>query len=193
MPVKKIEWTSPGLLPLLFLMANEGGAEAAGGSGMLGKIINFVILFGGLIIILRKPLREFLRKRTETIRNLIKDARNARLEAESKLDEARRKIAALEEDVVRLRKDAEAEGLKEKERIQALAAKEEIRLRSFAEQEIDLQAKAAIQELKEYTAELAASLAEVRIRDKITVQEQSELIDKSIDKLAELHEKSTSG
>ncbi len=194
MPAKKIEWTAPGLLPLLFLiMTNEGGAEATGGSGMLGKIINFVILFGGLIIVLRKPLREFLRKRTEAIRDLIKDARKARLEAESKLDDAQRKIAALEEDVVRLRKDAEAEGLKEKERIQALAAKEKIRLRSFAEQEIELQLKAAIQELKEYTAELAASLAEARIQGKMTVQEQSALIDKSIDKLAELNEKSTSG
>ncbi len=62
-----------------------------------------------------------------------------------------------------------------------------------AEQEIDLQLKAGMQELKEYTAELAATLAEARIKDKITAGEQSALIDKSIDKLAELYEKRTSG
>jgi len=193
MPSRRIPWTAPGLLPILFFMTNEGGAEAAGGSGMLGKIINFVILFGGLIFVLRKPLRDFLRKRTEGIGAMIRDARAARLEAQARLDEAQRKIALLEEDAARLSRDAEAEGFKEKERIQALAAKEEARLRSFAEQEIDLQLKAAIQELKVYTADLAASLAETRIRDKITAEEQSALIDKSIEKLAELYEKSTSG
>ncbi len=181
------------LAPLFLFMTTEEGAEAAGGSGLLGKVINFVLLFGGLVMVLRKPLREFLRKRTEAIRALMKDAQTARLEAEAKLDEARRKIAALEDEVIRMKKDAEAGGLKDKERIRALAAKEESRIRSFAEQEIDLQLKAGIRELKEYTAELAASLAEARIKDKITAGEQSALIDRSINKLAELHEKSSSG
>jgi len=190
---KKTAWTVLLLVPLFLGLTTEEGAEAAGGSGLLGKAINFVILFGGLVIVLRKPLLEFLLKRTETIRALMKDAQTARLEAEGKLAEASRKIAALEDEVVRMKKDAEAEGLKDKERIQALAAKEESRIRSFAEQEIDLQLKAGIQELKEYTAELAVSLAEARIKDKITANEQSGLIDQSIDKLAELHEKSSSG
>lgn len=181
------------LVPLFLFMAPDEGAEAAGGSGMLGKVINFALLFGGLVMVLRKPLREFLRKRTEAIRARMKDAQTARLEAEAKLDEARRKIAALEDEVIRMIKDAEAGGLKDKERIRALAAKEESRIRSFAEQEIDLQLKAGIRELKEYTAELAASLAEARLKDKITASEQSALIDRSIDKLAELHEKSSSG
>jgi F0F1-type ATP synthase membrane subunit b/b' len=123
----------------------------------------------------------------------MKDSQTARLEAEAKLGEARREIAALEDEVVRMKKDAEAEGFKDKDRIRALAAKEERRIRSFAEQEIDLQLKAGIRELKEYTAELAASLAEARIKDKITDGEQSALIDRSINKLAELHEKSSSG
>lgn len=190
---KKTAWAVLLLVPLFLCLTTEEGAEAAGGSGLLGKVINFILLFGGLVIILRKPLREFLRKRTETIRALMKDAQTARLEAEAKLDEAGRKIAALEDEVVRMKKNAEAEGLKDKERIRALAAKEESRIRTFAEQEIDLQLKAGIQELKEFTAELAASLAEARIKDKITAKEQSALIDKSIDKLAELHEKSSSG
>jgi len=181
------------LVPLFLFMAPEEGAEAAGGSGLLGKVINFVLLFGGLVIVLRKPLGEFLRKRTEAIRALMKDSQTARLEAEAKLGEARLKIAALEDEVVRMKKDAEAEGFKDKDRIRALAAKEERRIRSFAEQEIDLQLKAGIRELKEYTAELAASLAEARIKDKITAGEQSALIDRSINKLAELHEKSSSG
>ena len=181
------------LVPLFLFMTTEEGAGAEGGSGLLGKVLNFVLLFGGLVIVLRKPLREFLRKRTESIRALMKDARAARLEAEGKLAEAGRKIAALEDEVARLKKDGEDEGLKDKERIRALAAKEESRIRTFAEQEIDLQLKAGIQELKEYTAELAASLAEARIKDRMTAEEQSALIDKSIEKLAELHEKSSSG
>jgi F-type H+-transporting ATPase subunit b len=181
------------LLPLFLFMTSEEGAAAGGGSGMLGKVINFAILFGGLVFVLRKPLQEFLRKRTDDVRALLESARKARLEAEEKLAESGRKIAALEDEVARMKKDAEAEGLREQQRIQVLAAKEESRIRSFAEQEIDLQLKAGMQELKEYTAELAATLAEARIKDKITAGEQSALIDKSIDKLAELYEKPTSG
>jgi F-type H+-transporting ATPase subunit b len=181
------------LVPWFLFMAGEEGAAAPGGSGMLGKVINFALLFGGLVFLLRKPLRDFLRKRTEDIRALLSEAQAARQDAEGKLDEAQRRIAAFEEEAVRMRTDAEAEGLKEKERIRMLTAKEAGRIRTFAEQEIDLLLKSGIQELKEYTADLAASLAEARMRDKITADEQSALIDKSIDQLAELHEKSSSG
>jgi F0F1-type ATP synthase membrane subunit b/b' len=101
---------------------------------------------------------------------------------------ARAKCAALEGDVSRLRAEAEAEGRAEKERIKALAEKEGERIKSFTQQEIDLQLKAGIQELKEYTASLAAGLAEDRMKARLTPADQSRLIDKSIAGLTELHE-----
>jgi F-type H+-transporting ATPase subunit b len=155
---------------------------------MLGKVINFVVLFGALAFVLYKPARNFLAKRTRDIQLSLDEAREGRLRAEAKLEEARAKLAALEGDMGRLRVEAEAEGRAETERIKALAEKEAQRIQSFTQQEIDLQLKAGIQELKEYTAGLAASLAEGRMKLRLTPEDQSGLIDKSITDLTKLHE-----
>jgi F-type H+-transporting ATPase subunit b len=177
------------LVPFLLFMSAEGESHESGSSGMLGKIVNFVILFGGLTFALYKPAKNFLAKRTEDIRKALDEARAARLNAEGKLEEARQKIAVLEVEVARIRAEAEAEGRKEKDAIRALAENEAQRIRSFAQQEIDFHLKSGIQELKEYTAELATAMAEARMKDTLTAADQSALIDKSLERLAGLHEK----
>ncbi|MGA2587038.1 MAG: ATP synthase F0 subunit B [Candidatus Aminicenantales bacterium] len=193
MPGKKPVLAVLLVIPLILNMTAGEGSKASGAGEMIGKIINFAVLFGGLFFILRKPLRDYLAKRTRDIQSALTEARDARLEAERKLDDIRQRIARLEDEAARLRKDAELEGLKEKERIEALAEKEAGRIRSFTRQEIESQLKAGIQELKEFTTEKAASLAEAGLKDKITKEGQSVLIDKSIEKLADLYEKSSSG
>jgi F-type H+-transporting ATPase subunit b len=188
MPDRKTALAVLLLVPFLLFMSAEGESHESGSSGMLGKVINFVVLFGGLTYALYKPARNFLAKRTRDIQASLDEARDGRLRAEAKLEEARAKLAALEGDVSRLKAEAEAEGRAEKERIRALAEKEGERIRSFTQQEIDLQLKAGIQELKEYTASLAAGLAEDRMKARLTPEDQSRLIDKSIAGLTELHE-----
>jgi F-type H+-transporting ATPase subunit b len=173
-------------------MMAEEASHPSGSSDFLGKVINFVVLFGGLGYILYKPARNFLIKWSQDIRTSLDAAREARTNAEKKLGDAQQRTAALEGEVVRMKIEAEAEGLREKERIKALAEKEAERIRSFAEQEMSLDLKAGIQELTEYTAGLASSLAEARIKAKMTDALQSGLIDKSIERLAELNERSYS-
>jgi F-type H+-transporting ATPase subunit b len=185
---RKAAWAVLLLVPFLLAMSAEGGPQASGSGGMLGKVINFVILFGGVTFALYKPARNFLVQRTRDIQASLDEARDGRLRAEAKLEEARAKLAALEGDVARLRAQAEAEGRAETERIRALAEKEARRIQAFTQQEVDLQLKAGIQELKEYTAGLAASLAEDRMKRRLTPDDQSGLIDKSIADLTELHE-----
>lgn len=177
------------LVPFFLFMVSDEGGEAAGKSDFLGKVINFVVLFGGLAYLLSKPLRNYLKKRSEDIRRALDEAHQARLDAERKLQEAQKKLAVLEDEVGRIIGAAENEGLRERENIKALAEKEAERIKTFAQQEIEMQLRAGRQELKEYTAELAAALAEARLKEKITAQGHSRLIDKSIDKLAELYEK----
>ena len=157
---------------------------------MLGKIVNFVILFGALGYFLAKPLMNFLTKRTADIRASLDEARAAREKAESKLAETQIRIASLEGEAARLKSEAEAEGRRARDDIRALAEKEAERIRSFSAQEIDLRVKAGIQELKERTIELAAELAAARMNKAIGADGHSGLIDKSIDDLEHFHEKS---
>ncbi len=55
------------------------------------------------------------------------------------------------------------------------------RIRTLASQEVDGHLKAGVRELKDYTAELAADLAEERIKNRLTAADQAALIDRSID------------
>lgn len=167
----------------------EGHAES-GSSGMLGKVINFVLLFGALGYFLYKPLMNFLSKRTSDIRASLDEARVAREEAERKLAETQTRIAALEGEAARMKSEAEAEGRRAREDIRTLAEKEAERIRSLSAQEIDLRVKAGVQELKERTIELAAELAAARMNKAINADGHSSLIDKSIEDLEQFHEKS---
>jgi len=157
---------------------------------MIGKIINFVLLFGGLFVLLRKPFLALLDKRTKTIERTLAEATEARAAAERQLVEARRKAEALQAEMARLKIEAEADGRKEKERIRELAEQEAERLRNLARLEIDAHLRAGIRELKAATAELAVGLAETRLKGCLTEADQSALIDKSIDQLKTLNEES---
>jgi len=170
---------------------HEGESHAAAGSsGMLGKVINFVLLFGALGYFLYKPLMSFLSKRTSDIRASLDEARAARDEAERKFAETQSRLDALEGEAARMKSEAEAEGRRSREDIRALAEKEAERIRSLSAQEIDLRVKAGVQELKERTIELAAELAAARMNDAIDADGHSSLIDKSIGDLERFHEKS---
>jgi F-type H+-transporting ATPase subunit b len=176
-------------VPFLLSMFAEEGGGARGGSGMAGKIINFVILAGGLFFLLRKPVKAMLAKRTEGIRAALDEARTARAAAEAQFAEARHRLASLEEEVARLTDIARTVGLADKDRILAQAEKEVERIRTLAVQEVDSRLQAGLRELKAYTAALAAEIAEARLKGRLNDADQSALIDRSIDRLRTIHER----
>lgn len=182
------------LLPFFISMASadENGQHSSGFRDFIGKTINFIVLFGGLTYLLYRPIRNFLQNRSKEIEQGLKEAEDAQREAERKLQEAEARLATLEDEIEKMKKDAELEGRKEKERVIQLAQQEADRIKYFAKQEIEMLMRAGIQDLKEYTAGLASALAEERIRKKMSPEDQSFFIDKSIEKLDELYEKSNS-
>ena len=180
------------LLPFFIFMASAEEEHKSGFIDFLGKAINFIVLFGGLAYLLRKPLGSFLEKRSQDIQCTLKETEASRKEAEQKLQEVKVHLAGLEEEIEKMRKEAGVEGQRERERTLQLAQKEAEKIRYFTRQEIEMLTRAGIQELKEFTAELAASLAEERIRKKMTLEDHTQLIDKSIERLSELHEESNS-
>jgi len=180
------------VLPLFVFMSVEEGAKASASMDFIGKVVNFLILFGGLAFVLRKPLAAMLGKRSLDIQEAMRQARDSRAEAEGRYQEAEAKIAGLEAEVRRLMETAEAEARAEKERIGLLAAEESERLRKFAEQESDQQTRVGLQELKAFAARRATELAREKIRKRLTPADQAALIDKSIERLSGFYEKSGS-
>ena len=158
----------------------------------LGKLVNFLILFGGLAFVMRKPLKAMLAKRTVDIGETIRDAEGAKAGAETKAGESRSRVAHLDEEVRGLKAAAEEEGRRQTERISRAAAEEAERLKKLARQEVEEQVRLGVRELKAHAAARATDLARERIRKRLTPELQAALIDKSIDRLSRLNEKSGS-
>ena len=176
-------------LPLFLAMSAEEGGHSSATADFLGKVFNFVLLFGALGYLMRKPIKAMLAKRTADVGETIREAAAGRTEAESKDAESRAKLAGLEGEVLALKAAAQAEGRRETERIANAAAEEAERLKKFTRQELDEQARRGVGELKAYAAARAAEIARERIRRRLTPEAHAALIDKSIDKLSKIHEK----
>ncbi|MHB8055040.1 MAG: F0F1 ATP synthase subunit B family protein [Candidatus Aminicenantales bacterium] len=175
---------------LVFATVNEEAVEhqESGGSGFLPKIVNFVILFGALFYFLRKPLGAMLTRKSNLVRDFLTEARSEREKADARLAEARVQVATLKNEAARLKAQAFTEGKDETVRITESAVKEAARIRTLAAQEVAVRLKAGIRELKEYTAGLAADIAEAKMKARLTEADQVALIDRSIDRLKTIHE-----
>jgi len=178
------------LLPAFVFMVTSEEHSSSNLLPFLGKILNFVILFGGLAYFLSKPLRNYLMRRSLEIKQSLEEAENSRKEAEERLKEATAQLEGLGEKIVQIKKEAESAGQREKERIISETKREAERIKNLSQQEIELLLEEGIQELKEYTIEMAAVLAQERIKKKMTPKGHSLLIDKCLERLSGLDENS---
>lgn len=177
-------------LPLLLFMSAGDGHHGSATLEFLGKAVNFLILFGSLALVLRKPIQKLLKKRSDDIDQSLRRTEGSRIEAEKKLGVSRARMAGLEAEILRLKEEAEAESRAETERIGRAAADEAERLKKFVRQEVEELARAGMRELIDHAAERATSLARERIRSRLTDEIQAALVDKSIERLSRLHETS---
>lgn len=177
------------LLPFLMGFYSEQESHVSPLADLLGKTVNFVILFGGLGLLLAKPLQKFLAEIGLSVAKTIQETEKARTDAEDRLESLRQRMQGLEQEIRKVKNEGEETGAREKERILALARLESERIQSFAAQEIEALAQSAQAELKKHAAGLAVSLARTNIERRLTPELHSRLIDKSIRSLETLYEK----
>ena len=176
------------LLPLfVFASAAEEASHPSALVDLLGKTLNFLLLFGGLAFVLAKPVRAFLGRLTEEVRRALAEASSSREEAEKRLESIRARLAGLNEEARGIKAAGEALGQKDSARISDLAAREAEKIRALAREEIEARGQASRRELRRYAAELAVSLARSRIERRLTPELQTRLIDESIDILGKQH------
>lgn len=181
------------ILPLLLGFSMSEETHASPLLDILGKTINFLILFGGLAFLLAKPLRKFLEDAGLAVAQTIRKTETAKRRAEQKLEALLARMEGLESEVGVIKEAGREAGGKEKDRLLAQARQEVDRIKSLAEMEIDMHAQAAQAELREYAAGLAVALAETKIKRRMTPEFHSRMIDHSIRQLDELYEKAHSG
>ena len=181
-----------GLLPFLLGFSSAQESHVSPLVDILGKTVNFIILFGGLGFLLAKPLRKFLAEIGLSVEKTIQETKKAKTDAEERLESLKERMQGLEQEARKIKGEGEEAGAREKERILALARRESEKIRSFAVQEIETLAQSARAELKEHAAEMAVSLARENIERRLTPELHSRFIDESIRRLDTLYEKSHS-
>ncbi len=190
---KKKLWLVLWVLPCFLFMAPEDPGHSSHSMDFLGKVINFVVLFGGLFLILKNPVKNYFIKRRKKVDLSLKEAAEARKESEERLSDVRARLNSLSEEVKEIHEQAKEEGKKQKEEIMRSAQKETQRMRELSQQEIDSIFTAGIKQLRAYAADLTTEMAAERIKQKMCPKLQAAIIDKSIERLDKLYEKSNSG
>jgi F-type H+-transporting ATPase subunit b len=155
------------------LLASEGGE--------LPRIVNFAVLATVLVLVLRKPLADFLNAKTTQIREQLQEARSRETNAEVERKRAQELLASLDQEVQKAKDEARRAAQAEKERILRTAEQEAARIRAIAKKEIDAEVEAGRRRLFARATELSVDLAQKKIASSMTDADRDRLIDRSVD------------
>jgi F-type H+-transporting ATPase subunit b len=121
--------------------------------------INFAIIFFGIVIPLSRVMPKLFRKRSETLSQDLKTAREATTDAQSRLSAVEAKLAGLGEEMQKFRNQVEQDSLEDEKRIKAALSEESARIVAAAEQEIGVAAAQIRRGLRDFAADLAIDQA----------------------------------
>jgi len=122
-------------------------------------VFNFVVLLIGIAYLLMKMLPKAFRDRNTAIQKHLVDARTATEEAQARLSSVEARLSKLDEQIVGMKQQAEADLGREEKRIQASLEEEQKKIVEAAEAEIIAATAAARREIQNYAAELAIDQA----------------------------------
>ncbi len=163
-----------------------GGGEAAHGSPVMEwvwRILNFAVLVFILVKFLGKPLKGFLRQRTELIEKTLKEAEAAKELAQKALHEVEERLKVKDKEIDEIITAATRSGEKEKDSIIEQGNKLKEKILEQAKINIDYELKHAKGAIKAEAVEIAMELAEKKIKGKLTKEEQERLLEESLQKM----------
>lgn len=167
----------------------EGAAAAAPHEQTLlqtiAKVANFAILAGVLVYYLRSPIGAYIASRATAIRSDLVAASEMRATATAQLAEIERKLQSLPAELAALKSKGAEDVAAEQARIASAAAAERERLIQQTRREIETRLQSARRDLTEHAAKLAVQVAEARIRQTITPDDQLRLVERYTAQLRE--------
>jgi len=169
-----------------YAFGSGGGGEGEHGSVLkdyMWKIFNFAILIIILFKFARKPLQNFLQKRTELIEKTLNEAREAKEAATKALKEVEERLKLKDSELEAILSAAKKSGEHERNNIIEESARLKEKILEQAKTNIEFELKHAKEAIKAEAVELAMELAEKKLKDKLTKDEQEKLLDDSLVKI----------
>ena len=167
--------------------SSEGAHEDHGGKGkgmdLVWRTMNFVVLAGVLVFLLKKPIANGLESRRQGIKDELDDLEGQTQEAEKRLAEYRQKLSRLDQEVEKIVAEYIREGEAAKAKIieEAQAAAE--KLQEQAKKNIEHEFAKAKQQLTAEMAGQAVAMAEQLIKEHINEDDQERIVDEYLTKV----------
>ncbi len=140
-------------------------------------LLNTAILYALLFKFGRKPIAHALRQRKLAIMKGMEDASKMKAEAEARLAEYEQKLAHIDDEVSRIRRDMKEAGESERARILSEATERRARMERDARLLVEQELKAAREGLLRDTVRAAVKSAEARLVAKVGDADQLRLAD----------------
>jgi F-type H+-transporting ATPase subunit b len=168
-----------GLLLLVPAMAEEqhdAGHEEHASDIDTWKWANFAIIAGLIGWAASKYGGPFFQARTLEIRKEIDEAARIQEDAERRYAAVEARLANLDKEIAELRANAEAEGRAELVRLKAETDAQLVKIERHSQNQIAAALKTARIELRSYATTLAIELAEKRVRERLSAENERMLI-----------------
>lgn len=169
-----------GSTTLLSLIVAAGGGEGWNLWKLGSQFLNFFILFGGIYVLVRKPLQTYLEQRREDMASKLREAQEKQAQAEKRLAEYASKLEHLEEEIARVVKSFEAQGEADKQRMLQDGDRAVERLSREVDFTIRQEVAKATKEIREAGVEATVKMAEKLISERITDSDRRRLADEYV-------------
>ena len=166
--------------------AAEGGGEESASilKEYLWPVINFLVLIGIMTYALKKAdISGFFKKRTELIEQSLREAREAKELAQKALAEVEERLKVKDTEIANIIAGAKLSGENEKARLLEDGDKLKARILEQARTNIDYEVKRAKESIKQEAVEIAMELAEKKLKEKLSKDEQLKLLEESLAKI----------
>jgi F-type H+-transporting ATPase subunit b len=178
---------------ITMLASAAGAAEEGKGNlfaGDIGNVVWTLVIFVLVIVVLGKfawgPLLNALQQREEFIRRSLKEAKDDREAAETRLMEYEEKLSKGKAEAAEIVDEGRRESEKTKQRIEEQAREESDKMIERAKREIEGAKQTAIKDLYATSAGLATEIASRILQRELSAQDHERLISESIEELGDL-------
>ncbi len=170
---------------VVFASSGEGQGESSfdKGQDLIWRVMNFVVLAGGLTFLLRKPVAKGLESRRQGIRDQLDDLEKRKQEAEKELSEYQQKLNQLDKEVEKIVADYVKDGEAVKAKIIEEAKASAEKLQGQAKKNIEQEFEKAKKELRAEMAAQAVVMAEELIKKNINDKDQERILGEYLKKV----------
>lgn len=148
--------------------------------------VNFFLLVGLLVLVLRRPVRDFFATRSVVWRKAIEETRTSLAAIEREVRAHTERLARTDAEIAALRKQFQEEGELERLTIVRRADDYAEKSRKDTERMIAQELKRTKEHLRGTTVDLAILMAERYLREQVTFDDHLRLIRRYVERLGQL-------